>query len=76
MTNSAAPDQLASDLDLHCLQRQGISEFSRTRVKFEPPCKKWGLVDRAVFAVLHIHYSNQQIHERIVNIQIRLHGCG
>ena len=35
MSNSADPDQLASstDLDLHCLQRQGISGFSRTRVK-------------------------------------------
>ena len=38
MANSADPDQMASlqkptDLDLHCLQRQGISEFSRTRVK-------------------------------------------
>ena len=34
MTNSADPDQLASsDLDLHRLQRQGISGFSRTRVK-------------------------------------------
>ena len=32
MANSADPDQLA-DLDLHCLQRQGISGFSRTRVK-------------------------------------------
>ena len=36
MANSADPDQLASqkptDLDLHCLQRQGISRFSRTRV--------------------------------------------
>ena len=42
MANSADPDQLASliswllqkpaDLDLHCLQRQGISGFSRTRV--------------------------------------------
>ena len=36
MANSADPDQLASsqkptDLDLHCLQRQGISGFSRTR---------------------------------------------
>ena len=31
MTNSIDPDQL-SDLDLHCLQRQGISRFSRTRV--------------------------------------------
>ena len=36
MANSAEPDQLASsdlpDLDLHCLQRQGISGFSMTRV--------------------------------------------
>ena len=29
--NSSDPGQLAS-LDVHCLQRQGISEFSRTRV--------------------------------------------
>ena len=44
MTDSADRDQLASeeangskptDLDLHCLQRQGISGFSRTRVKDE-----------------------------------------
>ena len=38
MANSADPDQLASlqkptDLDLHCLQRQGISGIGRTRVK-------------------------------------------
>ena len=36
MANSVYPDQLASeansDPDLHCLQRQGISGFSRTRV--------------------------------------------
>ena len=36
MANSEDPDQLASseatDLDLHCLQRQGISGFSRTRL--------------------------------------------
>ena len=40
MANSADSDQLAStdlvkkptDLDLHCLQRQGISGFSMTRV--------------------------------------------
>ena len=39
MTNSADPDQLVSlkptDLDLHCLQRQGISGFSRTRVEID-----------------------------------------
>ena len=27
-------DQKPTGLDLHCLQRQGISGFSRTRVKF------------------------------------------
>ena len=33
MANSADPHQLASsDLDLHCLQRQCKSEFSRTNV--------------------------------------------
>ena len=32
MANSVDPDQLAY-LDLHCLQMQGISGFSRTRVK-------------------------------------------
>ena len=36
MTNSADPDrwllQKTTDLDLHCLQRQSISGFSRTRV--------------------------------------------
>ena len=32
MANSADPDQKPTDLDLHCLQKQGISGFSRTRV--------------------------------------------
>ena len=41
MVNSADPDQLAStDLDLHCLQKQGISGFSRTRVKMNIDCMK------------------------------------
>ena len=39
MTNSADPDQWLlqkpTDLDLHCLQRKGISGFSRTRVKIQ-----------------------------------------
>ena len=39
MTNSADPDQLAlkkpTDLDLHCLLRQGMSfMFSKRKVKF------------------------------------------
>ena len=33
MANNTDPDQKPTDLDLHCLQRQGISGFSRTRVK-------------------------------------------
>ena len=37
MVNSADPDQLAkpTDLDLHCLQRQDISGFSRTRINVQ-----------------------------------------
>ena len=32
MKNSVDPDlQKPTDLDLHCLQRQGLSRFSRTR---------------------------------------------
>ena len=34
MANSANPPQKPTDLDLHCLQRQGLFGFSRTRVKF------------------------------------------
>ena len=30
MANSADPDQKPTDLDLHCLQRQVLSRFSRT----------------------------------------------
>ena len=32
MPSSADPDQKPTDLDLHCLQRQGISGLSRTKV--------------------------------------------
>ena len=40
MANSADPDQLASELALHCLQRQGTSGFSRTRVNlYHSLCK-------------------------------------
>ena len=36
MANGADKDQMAfSTLDLHCLQRQGISGFSRIRANFE-----------------------------------------
>ena len=43
MANRADPDQLA-DLDLHCLQRQGISGFSRTKVKIHLEAVKMDLV--------------------------------
>ena len=33
MANSADPVKKPTDLDLHCLQRHGISGFSRTRIK-------------------------------------------
>ena len=57
MANSADPDQLASDLDLHCLQRKGISRFSRARVKGtkfaekgENPNKQHGYADWCLHA--------------------------
>ena len=40
MTNSAYLDQKPTDLDLESLQRQGISGFSRTRVKYKKKKKK------------------------------------
>ena len=33
MTNSADPDKLATDLDLHCLLRQGMSCLAREGLK-------------------------------------------
>ena len=39
MANSADPDQKPTDLNLHCLQRQGIFRFSRTRVHLSQ--KRW-----------------------------------
>ena len=34
MANSADPDQMPTDMDLHCLQMQGVSGLSRTGVNF------------------------------------------
>ena len=33
MTNRADPDQKPTDMDLHCLLRQGIPGFGRNKVK-------------------------------------------
>ena len=60
MTNSADPDQLASeestDLDLHCLQRQGIFGFNRTRVNVQMTnlCFLLFLYGERFDAILHI----------------------
>ena len=35
MTNSAAPDQKPTELELHCLQRLDISGVGMTRVKVQ-----------------------------------------
>ena len=51
MANSADPDQRPTDLDLHCLQRQGISRFSRTRVNA-------GHRKTSVFTVITLKLSN------------------
>ena len=55
MANSADPDQLAlkpTDLDLHFLQRQGISRFSRTRIKLYQD-------DRRVTMCFEVLYSHK-----------------
>ena len=48
MANSADPEK-PTDLDLHCLQRQGISGFSRTRVKKKIVFSLWPLIKQATF---------------------------
>ena len=57
MANSADPDQLASvkpaDLDLHCLQRQGTSRFSRTRVKMTFPLQIFSQSDYLIQIFLY-----------------------
>ena len=35
MANSVDPDQLASDLDLHCFSKQALSGFSIEKVKMQ-----------------------------------------
>ena len=50
MANSADPDlKKPTDLDLHCLQRQGKSGFSRTRVK-----RKIGFPENSPYSVFAI----------------------
>ena len=60
MANSADPDQLAS-IDLHCLERQGLSGFSRSRVNYKVSI---------FFLFLHDHeccgYSTEAPHEDIL----------
>ena len=48
MANSADPDQ-PTDLDLHCLQRQDLSVFSRTGLRF--------MLSRSIKLVMVIHYE-------------------
>ena len=49
MTNSADPDQLASDLDLHCSLRQGMLCSAREGLNF------WTLYLPRVLAHLNIY---------------------
>ena len=64
MANSADPDQLASsDLDLHCLERQGISRFSRTRVEYwdKQACANSVDPDKGLIRVYTICHSSSNI---------------
>ena len=44
--------QKPTDLDLHCLQRQGISGFSRTRVKVHYKLFSWYVDMHVVFGII------------------------
>ena len=48
------------DLDLHCLQRQGISGFSRTRVKQVSLARNLTLIFICLFRLVYpINYGNE-----------------
>ena len=76
MANNADSDQLASseatDLDLHCLQRQGISGFNRTRGEtcWEKDGKQSRLLsDSAMFAIIphSVNHITKHSNEKNVN---------
>ena len=58
MANSADPG-----LDLHCLQRQGISGFSRTRVNTAYE-KCWALANSAELAVRTNVFKRQTLYKQ------------
>ena len=62
MANSADPDQLASptEQDLHCLQRQGISGFSRTRVNIVGIFVSFGIIE-PILVTLKIKGKNLKV---------------
>ena len=53
--------QKPTDLDLHCLQRQGISGFSRTRVNKAPILKVLSKIVEYFFFFFFFHYSSEKI---------------
>ena len=58
MANSAEP----TDLDLHCLQKQGISGYSRTRVYVNDAVQNLpGLQIQPSFSVIALNNRNIQI---------------
>ena len=67
--------QKPTDLDLHCLQRQGISGFSRTRVNgsvFFLLC--WGLTTRQPLRVILCRLpekGRKEIEERVEEMKER-----
>ena len=56
MANSTDPNQ-PIDLDQHCLQRQGISRFSRTRVKMLIPTA----ADNILLFIYFFYYFSKKI---------------
>ena len=77
MTNSAAPDQSAmpTDLDLHCLLRQGMSCSAREELKGGPKTvvskqKNTDYVENDIFMVIFLYnlYIFIQIQHRLGNM--------
>ena len=69
MTNSADPGQLASDL--HCLQREGISGFSRTRINVLLKVSWLGMYDLLYFFPIHLRarlISDSEYYLDLINL--------
>ena len=62
--------QKPTDLNLHCLQRQGISRFSRTRVK--QPLHNFHLNIRIYYTIITLHFGTDK---PLQTVQTQIRCC-